>query len=76
MASRAGMKGRGGDALEAWETSHRFDAQQCAVLQPTDTMTRDVHVPPEVFEAVRAFFDDRQVVELVATIAAYTWCRA
>jgi alkylhydroperoxidase family enzyme len=34
-------------------------------------MTRDVQVPPAVLDAVRAHLDDRQVVELVGTIAAY-----
>jgi alkylhydroperoxidase family enzyme len=34
-------------------------------------MTRDVHVPDEVFAAARAVFDDRLLVELTATVAAY-----
>jgi alkylhydroperoxidase family enzyme len=34
-------------------------------------MTRDIHVPDDVFAAVRDAFDARGVVELTATIAAY-----
>jgi alkylhydroperoxidase family enzyme len=34
-------------------------------------MTRDVHVPLALMREVRAHLDDRQVVELVGTIAAY-----
>jgi alkylhydroperoxidase family enzyme len=60
------------DALAGWRESDAFDARQRAVLAFTDAMTRDVHVPDEVFAAVRAAFDDRRlIVELTATIAAY-----
>ena len=34
-------------------------------------MTRDIHVPDDVFQAMHAHFDDQGVVELTATIAAY-----
>jgi 4-carboxymuconolactone decarboxylase len=30
-----------------------------------------VTVPEEIFQAVRAHFDDRQVLELTVTVAAY-----
>ncbi len=48
-----------------------FDPRQRAVLTLTDTMTRQVQVPAPVLEAVRAHLGDRELVELVATIAAY-----
>jgi AhpD family alkylhydroperoxidase len=60
------------DALDRWETSEQFDAVQRAVLGLTDVMTRDIHVPDEIFAAVAAELGDpRLVVEAVATIAAY-----
>jgi alkylhydroperoxidase family enzyme len=34
-------------------------------------MTRSIRVPDEVFAAVRRNFDDREIVELTATIGAY-----
>jgi alkylhydroperoxidase family enzyme len=34
-------------------------------------MTRDAHVPDDVFERMHEHFDERDVVELTATIAAY-----
>ena len=37
----------------------------------TDAMTRDVQVPDTLFEPLRAHFDTRALVELVATVAAY-----
>jgi alkylhydroperoxidase family enzyme len=37
----------------------------------TDSMTRDVHVPDDVFNQVHPYFNDRGMTELTATIAAY-----
>lgn len=54
-----------GDALEA------FDPMERSVLAYCDAMTKDVQVPQAVFDAVKAHFDDRGMVELTATIAAY-----
>jgi alkylhydroperoxidase family enzyme len=34
-------------------------------------MTRDVQVSDPVFASLRSHFDDRTLVELVATVAAY-----
>ena len=59
------------DDLADWPASTRFDPFQRAVLALTDTMTREVQVPAPVLDAVRAHLADREVVELVATIAAY-----
>ena len=59
------------DALDGWEASDRFTPQQRAVLALADGMTKNVQVPRSAIEAVREFLDDREVVELVATIAGY-----
>lgn len=59
------------DALGEWERSDAFSDQQRAALELTDRMTRDVRVPDDVLDRVRAHLGDREVVELVATIAAY-----
>jgi AhpD family alkylhydroperoxidase len=59
------------DALPQWENSNLFDGRERAVLAYTDAMTRTVQVPDRVFEAVRTSFDDRLLVELTATVAAY-----
>ncbi len=48
-----------------------FDAVERAVLEYTDSMTRNVQVPDAVFEAVRLHFNERELVELTATIGAY-----
>ncbi|HEY0201176.1 MAG TPA: carboxymuconolactone decarboxylase family protein [Burkholderiaceae bacterium] len=59
------------DALGAWENNDCYDPLQRAVLAYTDAMTREVHVPQDVFSAVAAQLDERLLVELTATIAAY-----
>jgi 4-carboxymuconolactone decarboxylase len=44
---------------------------QWAALGYADAVTMDVTVPQEVFGAVRTHFDDRQILELTVTVAAY-----
>ncbi|TPX17602.1 uncharacterized protein E0L32_012082 [Thyridium curvatum] len=46
-------------------------ARQWAALVYCDEMTRNVQVRDETFAAVREHFDEREVVELTATVACY-----
>lgn len=71
IALEEGMTQAQLDALADWQASDRFTPRQRAVLALADSMTRDVHVPDAVFDAVRPHFAARELVELVATIAAY-----
>lgn len=48
-----------------------FHARELAVLAYTDAMTRSVQVDDAVFDALRPHFDERALVELTATVAAY-----
>jgi len=57
--------------LDNWQQSKNYDATQRAVLAYTDAMTKDIHVSPEVFAAVKAVLTDRLLVELTATVGAY-----
>jgi len=59
------------DGLVEWTASDAYTPEQSTVLALTDAMTRDVKVPAVLIEQVRVFLDEREVVELVATIAAY-----
>ena len=45
--------------------------QQRAVLNYTDAMTRTIKVPDPVFTGLRQWFNEREIVEITATIAAY-----
>ena len=71
IALREGLTQRQLDSLASWPESDAFTPAQRAVLALTDTMTRDVQVPDATLDAVRDELSDREVVELVATIAAY-----
>ncbi len=59
------------DALPDWQAATAFSATERAALALCDAMTRHVHVPDEVFAAVRAVLPEREVVELTVTIASY-----
>ena len=71
IALREGMTQAQIDALGQWPESGLFDETQRAVLAYCDAMTRTVHVPDDVFAAVRAVMDNRNLVELTAAIGAY-----
>lgn len=71
IALKEGMTQAQLDALPQWEGSELFCEQERAVLAYTDSMTREVQVPDAVFDAVRPFFEPRQLVELTATVATY-----
>ncbi len=71
IALKEGMTQGQLDALDQWEASTVFDEQERAVLAYTDAMTRRVHVPEEVFAAVKPHFDAKRLIELTATIATY-----
>ncbi|RWA14349.1 hypothetical protein EKO27_g762, partial [Xylaria grammica] len=56
------------------ESAARADGlgdKEWAVLRYTDEMTRFVRVRDETFEALRSVCDEREVVEVTATVAAY-----
>jgi 4-carboxymuconolactone decarboxylase len=59
------------DALADWTSSPLFDDRQRAILAYTDVMSRDVQVPDAVFDALRPYFSDQQVVELTVLIGTY-----
>lgn len=59
------------DALQDWEQSQAFSAEQRAVLDYTDAMTRQIQVPDDVFAAVSTRYEPPQLVEITATVAAY-----
>jgi AhpD family alkylhydroperoxidase len=71
IALREGVSQEKLDALADWPSSEVFDARERAVLSYADAMTRTIRVPDHVFAAVREHFDERLVIELTATIAAY-----
>ena len=73
-ALKAGMSQEKIDALHDMAATAQvelFSEQECAVLALTDAMTRDIDVPDAVFESAKLCFNDQQMTDLVATVAAY-----
>lgn len=71
VALRCGVSEAKIEALHAPEPGAAFTPLERAVLALTDAMTRHVQVPDALFEPLRAHFDSRELLELVATVAAY-----
>jgi AhpD family alkylhydroperoxidase len=71
IALREGVSQQQLDDLDNWQQSNNYDSIQRAVLAYTDAMTKEIHVSPEVFAAVKAVLTDRLLVELTATVGAY-----
>ncbi|EHR72273.1 hypothetical protein BurJ1DRAFT_3465 [Burkholderiales bacterium JOSHI_001] len=59
------------DALPDWPASQAYTPLQRDVLALCDAMTRHVQVDDARVQAVRRQLGERQLVELVATIASY-----
>lgn len=49
--------------------SEGLSGKQWAVIRYTDEMTRNVRVPEEVFEELKKWFDEKEIVELTATVS-------
>ncbi len=70
-AERAGVSAAKIAAVRQTPLPDDFSADERLVLALTDAMTRAVVVPDDVFEPLRARYDAKVLVELVATVAAY-----
>ncbi len=58
------------EAVSEYETSDALSPEEVAVLRYADAMTATpVEVPDEVFEELRQFYDEAQIVELTSAIA-------
>ena len=73
IARRAGLDDRQLEALRRPDAGAApvWSPRQAAVLAFTDASTSRVAVPDPVFAALREHLDDRQVVEVVATVGGY-----
>jgi 4-carboxymuconolactone decarboxylase len=71
IAEREGVSAAKIQAVKEIGLSPNFDARERRVLALTDAMTRDVEVPDTLMADLQQHYDARQVVELVATVAAY-----
>ncbi|AIP34249.1 carboxymuconolactone decarboxylase family protein [Paraburkholderia xenovorans LB400] len=70
IALAAGLSEAQIDALQVDDLEGLEDTDR-AVLCYCDMMTKNVHVTDEVFDPVKRYLGEREIVELTATIAAY-----
>lgn len=55
-----------------WSISNRFTPQERAVLELAETVTRHPDpVPDELWERLTRHFDEGEIIELIACIAAF-----
>jgi alkylhydroperoxidase family enzyme len=71
IARRAGVTEEQIDGLPVWERNPAFSDQDRAVIRYAQVITEQVRAPDEVFNTVRAFLDDEELVELTLNIAFY-----
>lgn len=71
VARRAGLGQDQLDDLRAGRPPAGFDPARLVALEHAEVMTRSITVPDELFERLRACFDDREIVELTLLTATY-----
>ncbi len=71
IALKEGLNAAQLAALPQWQDTALFSPEQRAALLLADTMTRDIHVPKAQIDTLRQLLPEREVVELVGTIASY-----
>jgi 4-carboxymuconolactone decarboxylase len=70
-ARQAGLEDGHLEAIRADSPAAPLSELQRLVVAATDAMTRQVVLPAPLFESLRSHLDDRQLLELITTIAAY-----
>jgi alkylhydroperoxidase family enzyme len=71
LAEADGVSAAECEALKDWRHSACFDEAERAALSYCDSVTTEVNVANEVFEALRPHYPERQLVELTVLIATY-----
>src|SRR4029453_890954 len=75
-ATQAGVSMDRLEVLREGSEAVIFTDRERAVLEYVDSLTRLAQVPDAVFEAVRSFFGDQQIVELTVLASYYNMiCR-
>jgi len=71
MALRLGVRREQLDQLANFESSGEFNPQERAVMRYAAEATREVKVSDSTFDALRAFLDNRRIMELAMNVAFY-----
>jgi len=56
------------DTIGSWNESDAFSDDERTVLRYVDEVEKNIRVPDNIFQALRRYLDDRQIVELTLAI--------
>ena len=56
------------DAIGFWNESDAFSEEERAILSYVDEVEKNIRVPDNIFQALRRYLDERQIVELTLGI--------
>jgi AhpD family alkylhydroperoxidase len=70
-ALKAGLPHTKIEAVKELKVATLFSEEEQVVLALTDTMTRDIEVPDELFARVSTYFEGQRLLDLCITIGAY-----
>lgn len=73
IAMAAGYTQEQLEVLSQPDTPKGFDALEDLVIRLADTMSRDIQVSQDLFDALMKHFNEKQMVELVAIVASYNY---
>jgi len=68
MALQSGLTQVQLDAIGFWDESDAFSEEERAILSYVDEVEKNIRVPDNIFQALRRYLDDRQIVELTLAI--------
>ena len=71
LAEAEGLSPEACDGLKSWWGTDYFTPAERVALAFADAMTEDINDPDQVFEPLREYFDERQIVELAVLIGSY-----
>jgi 4-carboxymuconolactone decarboxylase len=71
LASAEGLHAAEWEALASWRESSLFDERERVALAYADALTETTVAGDDTVAGLKAFFDERQIVELTVLIGAY-----
>ena len=70
-ALKAGVSDQQIELIQKDKFTAGFTDLEILVMELTDVMTREIQVPDDLYNKVKAHFNDREILEVVTTISAY-----
>lgn len=70
-ALKAGVNDQQIELIQKDKITSGFTDLEILVMELTDVMTREIQVPDDLYNKVKAHFNDREILEVVTTISAY-----